>query len=296
MFCTKCGTKCDIGRFCSRCGAPLEQPAGQAAAPQASAVPMNEFFPCGLFQPPGVNVFGVVDQGVVYGNELYTFDKIDGIYKQTDSTAVTNGVYQMRAYGREIILVYKHSDHDRAQNALAYAQKKVAEAHGREVPVASNAGLIYDLDGVRGRHIKIYEDKVVLSVKATFGSFLTGNISDGEKTIYFEDCIGIQFKESGLQIGYLQFETAGRIMNNATSNFFNENTFTWDTTVQTNEFMVQVSNYCKERIRACKQRANAPAAPALSGADELKKFKELLDMGVITQEEFDKKKQQILGF
>ena len=32
-----------------------------------------------------------------------------------------------------------------------------------------------------------------------------------------------------------------------------------------------------------------------SSADELKKFKELLDMGVITQEEFDAKKKQLLG-
>ena len=34
---------------------------------------------------------------------------------------------------------------------------------------------------------------------------------------------------------------------------------------------------------------------ALSPADELKKFKELLDMGVISQEEFDAKKKQLLG-
>ena len=32
-----------------------------------------------------------------------------------------------------------------------------------------------------------------------------------------------------------------------------------------------------------------------SNADELKKYKELLDSGVITQEEFDAKKKQILG-
>ncbi len=32
-----------------------------------------------------------------------------------------------------------------------------------------------------------------------------------------------------------------------------------------------------------------------SNADELKKFKELLDMGVITKEEFDAKKKQLLG-
>ena len=34
---------------------------------------------------------------------------------------------------------------------------------------------------------------------------------------------------------------------------------------------------------------------ATSNADELKKFKDLLDSGVITQEEFDAKKKQLLG-
>lgn len=108
---------------------------------------------------------------------------------------------------------------------------------------------IYDLEGVRGRHIDIYEDKVVLTVKAGIGSFFTGNVSDGEKTIYYVDCVGIQFKKSGFQIGYLQFETAGGVMNNKNSNFFNENTFTWDTTKQSNEKMEEAANYCKKNGR-----------------------------------------------
>lgn len=36
-------------------------------------------------------------------------------------------------------------------------------------------------------------------------------------------------------------------------------------------------------------------APAPSAADEIKKYKELLDMGAITQDEFDAKKKQLLG-
>lgn len=36
-------------------------------------------------------------------------------------------------------------------------------------------------------------------------------------------------------------------------------------------------------------------ASAVSSADELKKFKDLLDSGIITQEEFDAKKKQLLG-
>ena len=45
-----------------------------------------------------------------------------------------------------------------------------------------------------------------------------------------------------------------------------------------------------------KEEAAAASAPAgKSAVAELKEFKELLDMGIITQEEFDAKKKQLLG-
>ena len=48
----------------------------------------------------------------------------------------------------------------------------------------------------------------------------------------------------------------------------------------------------------CDQSAaatEAPAPQAVSAADEILKFKQLLDAGVITQEEFNAKKAQLLG-
>ncbi|QTD41944.1 SHOCT domain-containing protein [Sporosarcina sp. Te-1] len=44
-----------------------------------------------------------------------------------------------------------------------------------------------------------------------------------------------------------------------------------------------------------KNESNNTTSSALSTADEIKKFKELLDEGVITNEEFDKKKKELLG-
>ncbi len=44
-----------------------------------------------------------------------------------------------------------------------------------------------------------------------------------------------------------------------------------------------------------KINAQQNGQPTISSADELRKFKELLDMGAITQEEFDAKKKQLLG-
>ena len=57
--------------------------------------------------------------------------------------------------------------------------------------------------------------------------------------------------------------------------------------------------HINEAIAAYKQKASAPTAAVVvnntSAADELKKFKELLDCGIISQEEFDAKKKQLLG-
>lgn len=156
-------------------------------------------------------------------------------------------------------------------------------------------GIIYRVDGVRGRQLEVYKDRCVLKVNVTAGSLITGNYSDGEKTIYYADCIGVQFKESGIQIGYLQLETATGLMNNRSDNFFNENSFTFDESVVTNEKMKEIANYIRERISEAKSKNNSTVIAQVSSADELKKYKELLDSGVITQEEFDAKKKQLLG-
>ncbi len=153
---------------------------------------------------------------------------------------------------------------------------------------------IYEIRGVRGRHLDVYEDKVVISIRASIGSLLTGNVFDGEKTIYYRDAIGVQFKKSGLSIGYLQIETASSQMNNRANNFFNENSFTFDKTKVSNEKMEEVANYVKQRIDDIK-RSDGSSATKISPADELKKFKDLLDAGIITQDEFDAKKKDLLG-
>jgi uncharacterized membrane protein len=49
-------------------------------------------------------------------------------------------------------------------------------------------------------------------------------------------------------------------------------------------------------VAACLTDKNAiPNAPRTSSADEIRKLKELLDMGAITQDEFDMKKQELLN-
>jgi len=178
------------------------------------------------------------------------------------------------------------------------ASEKTDDFINSNIGPFENQDLVYTIDGVRGRHIDIYTDKVIITTSVTLGSLLTNNATDGEKTIYYSDCIGVQFKQSKFAIGYLQLETASSNGNNKHSNFFAENSFTFDETVISNEKMTEVADYVKSRVDAVKKGGTAPIVTNsnnISVADELLKLKQLLDMGVLSQEEFNEQKNKLLN-
>lgn len=78
-----------------------------------------------------------------------------------------------------------------------------------------------------------------------------------------------------------------------------------DTLVKTYDILVtykkEVMNFIRETFNEAMenfkkdQQKSTSGVSALSTADEIAKFKGLLDSGVLTQEEFDAKKKQLLG-
>lgn len=48
-------------------------------------------------------------------------------------------------------------------------------------------------------------------------------------------------------------------------------------------------------LLSLKESKKVPVQSSSSSTDEIMKYKNLLDMGAITQEEFDQKKKQLLG-
>ena len=94
--------------------------------------------------------------------------------------------------------------------------------------------------GARGRTLSIYDTKCVINTSVTAGSILSGNATDGEKTIFYLDCVGVQFKEAGRTIGFLQLETPSMQMNNQTSNVSSENTFTFEDVPGSTNVVMQI--------------------------------------------------------
>lgn len=148
------------------------------------------------------------------------------------------------------------------------------------------------LKGVNGQ-LTIYEDRVIIERGGALG-FLTQGLA-GAKTIPMDSIMSVQFKEGNMWTnGFIQFgiiggkEARGGVFN-ATQD---ENTVMIK--AATNDNAREIKDYI-EGIILNRSKNKETVVQQVSPAEELKKFKELLDMGVISQAEFDAKKKQILG-
>lgn len=112
---------------------------------------------------------------------------------------------------------------------------------------------IGSLQGSRGRCIDLYDNKCIITTDVTLGSLLTHNALDGQKTLFYVDITGVQFKESKLTLGYLQLETPSMQMNNQSNNMFSENTFTFEDNVSaSNRVMRLVHQFLVDRLEGYK--------------------------------------------
>lgn len=151
-----------------------------------------------------------------------------------------------------------------------------------------------------GQELTVYDDCVSFAPKGALGAMTKG--LQGERKIYYADISSIQFKKSSaLLSGFIEFYFAGHNTQKQGGGLFagttNDNRFTFY-----NKYLAEMEkarDYIQNKINESRAPQNvvvqaAPAA-AVSGADEIIKYKQLLDAGVITQEEFEAKKKQILG-
>lgn len=164
-----------------------------------------------------------------------------------------------------------------------------------------NGGIIinevFEFNGGMGDILLVYEDCIVIKHKGVLNAISMG--VHGDKTIFYSDLTSIQFKEAGFLAGHIQFsllggrESTGGVL--AASS--DENTISFSSN-HLNSLAEKVVSYIENKIRESKAAKNAPvqvqAAAPISIADELLKFKQLLDMGVISQEEFDNKKAELM--
>lgn len=162
----------------------------------------------------------------------------------------------------------------------------------KKTTIARN--LFYDV-------LEVYDNKIIG----------TGN---QDITWYFKDYSGIDFIKASLNSQFAQivfltginsknralgpdlFATQNaNAMNDTNRILFCSGMFSFN---NTNSFAKAIADEIIAAFNNYKERENEfdhDQGGTISGADEIKKFKALLDDGIITQEEFNAKKKQLLG-
>ena len=143
-------------------------------------------------------------------------------------------------------------------------------------------------EGVNGQ-IVLSEDRVVISRKGALG-FLTQGLK-GDKNIMVSAITSIQFKNATMWTnGYIKFAFQGG--KEAKGGLF-------QATQDENSVMFKSKQQpAFEKIRdevEKRTQVGSNSTITSSGADEVAKFAELRDKGILTEEEFQLKKKQILG-
>ena len=292
-FCTKCGAPIKNGvSFCTGCGAPVgnTQPAGKVCGNCGATLQPDQVFctTCGTKYQEVSATQPVVESEPVAQAAPATFCTQCGAPMQEGQAFCTNCGFTKDASKR----------------------KRVCNNCGKELPegtnFCTNCGCAYvdnsasnqpetklifsNLQGAQ-RYLDVYEDRVVLRQMQNMRAFFSHNMYNGDKTIYYSSMTAVQHKTCDkFLLGYIQFETS---VGAAGNNYNSENSWTFNADM--NDKSQEVVRYVQRRINEVKNPAPVIQAAAVSAADEILKFKQLLDAGIITQEEFDAKKKQLLG-
>lgn len=154
--------------------------------------------------------------------------------------------------------------------------------------------MLMELKGVNGQ-IELYENEIIVKRKG-FLAKSTQGFFKGDKTIYLNQITGIEFKEGGNIVnGYIQFTVPGGIERRG-GLFGKDGAVKDENTVmfqkKHNDIAKEIKLYIENRI-ATKYQPSVNSK--VDGPEEIRQYKQLYDDGIITKEEFEAKKKEILG-
>lgn len=150
--------------------------------------------------------------------------------------------------------------------------------------------------------LKVYKDRAVVSRNTIMG-FVSQGLK-GDKTFFYHDLSSVEYRKPTLLAnGYIKFITAGTRETKQDIGFLGTTTkeaLKDDNTLILRAFNKEIPKKSEELYKYILQKISESKNTKItenniSKADEILKFKQLLEQGIITQEEFDRKKKELLG-
>lgn len=293
IFCPQCGTANNIGvLFCMNCGYNFEKgEKGTVNAPKQKNVILMRL------------LLAICIVFLVFVSMFSALLFIMGIVESIPSMAVCGFVFLAGSVVGVVFLIKALSNYPiktaSKQANYPYNSTSLKEEgdygnmrNSKQAVQSNSADCKYVLKGANGQ-LYVYENKIEITRKGVWAFAHQG--LKGTKTIPISAIKTIQVKKTGLTQGYIQFGVLGGVENRGglQAANYDENTVTFGN-AKDNKTATQIKEYI-ENLMYNNSKTKSNIVQATSDADELLKFKKLLDDGVITQEEFDAKKKQLLG-
>ena len=238
------------------------------------------------------SLWQVIKTGIVINDFFIPFENVDYITVSSSPKLLGNGIVRFKEKGRdqEIHLLYSSPFSEMVQEAVYEANYQINELNGKQQAIDH-------LCSSTGTLLEVFDEYLLIKHMGTNLGLLFSDQSAGIKRIDYDQLTAIQYKKPGNIAGYLQFAYPGSMENKGNRAFDILND---ENTIPVSALHVDDADRIyefieKRRIELKQASATKGVVNQISGADELLKFKQLLDMGVITQEEFEAKKKQILG-
>lgn len=199
--------------------------------------------------------------------------------KQADFWDIEQKVLQMRAEGL-IPAIYE-------KGVMAYPKELFKEV---------KPGLVHELYNGIGDTLEVYENYIVLRHTGALNYFAQQGLK-GDKRVLYQSITAVEFRKGTAHLnGFIQFSLLGGMerQGGIGAAAGDENSVIVPPTL--NEKAQEIVDYIeRRRMELMQPQVQFAAAAPVSAADEIKKFKDLADAGVISQEEFEAKKRQLLG-
>ena len=198
----------------------------------------------------------------------------------------------MSAQGKNIEEISAKIHVNSNYNVTTHSNKPFTQKINTNNNIKINNSILFKIVGANGQ-LYVYENKIEISRKGISGLVWQG--IKGSKTIPISQIKSIEIKPAKLTMGYIQFGIGGGSENRGSLKdvHTDENTVTFYSAKE-NIIAQNIKEYIEKQIVNQNKTANSIILSP-SNADEIKKYKELFDEGIITLEEFEFKKKQLLG-
>ena len=178
--------------------------------------------------------------------------------------------------------------------------KELASAPMEERIKMRPEGVRYCMVNSTGKILDVYDNRVIFTSIHSTSTLVTGilvgkSVTQGEKTIYYKDAIGVQYKPSSVLDGYIQIETAAGEVTSSSSQYVGENAIQFAGKERNAEAEIIVA-FIKKQIDEIKNAPVGGVVQQISPSEELKNSKSFLIWELSLKKNLMQRKSSYLVF